>query len=480
MDFQYNNKTGPVSADSPWTSFTKSQPWQQGDTVAKKRTQDGVSESTQALQLTMRRLGPFSAYESPGKASAFSLRAPSSDQSFLFSPPHLDRLPPQINSPSFTTPRKTQPEYPSSGAETSPENNADNEATPDSRRRPSDLQKSGNALAKLFKGSPGRGELSRANYSNHVRNRVSKRRKANSGLLVLQQRRDSSPSQTDPENDTPSSLSKPHGASSKKNKGAEAPERQRPGRIAAIIHFIDAHPALPHTLSFYAQLTLNLFLVLSLIYLLYSFWSTIRADVDKKSEEAAADLLAEMSACARDFQLNGCASTSRAPALAAVCDGWERCMARDPRRVGRARVSAHAFAEIFNSFVEPISVKAMAFAVVMAAGCVGVSNLAFSLFRDKAARFYQAHHPAHQHLYGQGQQYQYPGPPPPSTPQHQQQQQQWHNQGLGYQDRAQTGYYDDWYGSPGHQQSPNRMPTQREIENGGESPARDGGQKYLM
>ena len=56
---------------------------------------------------------------------------------------------------------------------------------------------------------------------------------------------------------------------------------------------------------------------------------------------------------------NRCERESRVPAMEGVCDGWEKCMNRDPGRVGRARVSAHTFAEILNGFVEPISVKAM-------------------------------------------------------------------------------------------------------------------------
>jgi len=34
-------------------------------------------------------------------------------------------------------------------------------------------------------------------------------------------------------------------------------------------------------------------------------------------------------------------------------------MNRDPNSVGRAKISAHTFAQIFNSFIEPISYKAM-------------------------------------------------------------------------------------------------------------------------
>lgn len=95
------------------------------------------------------------------------------------------------------------------------------------------------------------------------------------------------------------------------------------------------------------------------MYLIYTFWSTIRSDVDKKSEEAAADILAEMAICAKDYRENRCDSERLAPALESVCNSWERCMKRDPKSVGRARVSAHTFAEIFNSFIEPISIKAM-------------------------------------------------------------------------------------------------------------------------
>jgi hypothetical protein len=42
-----------------------------------------------------------------------------------------------------------------------------------------------------------------------------------------------------------------------------------------------------------------------------------------------------------------------------ACLAWEKCMNRDPTVVGRARVSAETFAEIVNSFIEPISYKTM-------------------------------------------------------------------------------------------------------------------------
>ena len=107
------------------------------------------------------------------------------------------------------------------------------------------------------------------------------------------------------------------------------------------------------------QLALNVFLFSGVMYILWSFWSTIRSDVDKKSSEAIAELMAEMAVCARQYTENRCAPETRVPAMGVVCDNWEKCMNRDTTRVARARVSAHTFAEIFNSFLEPISYKAM-------------------------------------------------------------------------------------------------------------------------
>lgn len=81
--------------------------------------------------------------------------------------------------------------------------------------------------------------------------------------------------------------------------------------------------------------------------------------MDKASEAAAGAVLAEMAECAAQYAQNRCSKDQRVPAMQAVCENWEKCMNRDPSHVGRARVSAHTFAEIFNSLVEPISWKAM-------------------------------------------------------------------------------------------------------------------------
>jgi hypothetical protein len=142
---------------------------------------------------------------------------------------------------------------------------------------------------------------------------------------------------------------------------SQPPPQQAPSKhwTLTLFEFITAHPTLPHVLSFYAQLLLNMFLIGSIMYILYSFWATIRGDVDKKTSIAVAEVLSQMAACARDYNNNHCDPATRPPVLENACNNWAQCMNQNPHNVGRARISAHAFAEIFNSFIEPISYKAM-------------------------------------------------------------------------------------------------------------------------
>jgi Di-sulfide bridge nucleocytoplasmic transport domain len=66
-----------------------------------------------------------------------------------------------------------------------------------------------------------------------------------------------------------------------------------------------------------------------------------------------------MAVCTKEYLQNRCAPGTRVPAMEKACLAWEKCMNRDPSVVGRARVSAETFAEIINSFIEPISYKTM-------------------------------------------------------------------------------------------------------------------------
>ena len=121
-----------------------------------------------------------------------------------------------------------------------------------------------------------------------------------------------------------------------------------------------------------------------------------------------------MAVCSKEYLENRCAPNTRVPAMEKACLAWEKCMNRDPTVVGRARVSAETFAEIVNSFIEPISYKTMVssqydlmahskiFCLLGIFGTVFLSNFAFGLLR-------QREHPQRYLQYSQP-------PPPPQTP----------------------------------------------------------------
>ncbi|KAI9836104.1 MAG: hypothetical protein M1819_001720 [Sarea resinae] len=363
MDFEWQTH-GPADESSPFYKLAMSHRKSQDESQAKKRQ--------------------HSIFDSPSKSSAPALREPAS-HSYLFSQTPTSKPAPAFRNPSFTTPRKFDTDMFSSGAEnpSSPEN-ADNEDTPEQARTTGDSttltrfvenKEKKPPLFGKFGASPGRGEVPRGRYTNVIARKIHKRRRRDAEKEYRIASRRSS-FESDSEDDQ---RSRPNSS-----EGNGPPNTQNGGFLSSIFGFIETHPNLPHVLSFYAQLLLNVFLVFFFIYIVYSFWSTIRSDVDKRSEEVAAETLAEMAVCARNYVDNRCEHSSRVPAMETVCDNWEKCMNKDPNMVGRARVSAHTFAEIFNSFIEPISYKAMIFSLVLVFGCVAISNFAFGFFRNKA------------------------------------------------------------------------------------------------
>jgi hypothetical protein len=267
--------------------------------------------------------------------------------------------------------------------------------------------------------SPGRGEIPRADTTHNREKRIV-RQKSQRSLAVKRQFSDPG-SGSDAENDDSELITSrtisPRKRSANYNQQPPAepqpqqqqpPPQKEPGMISSLFTFIGAHPTIPHILSFYAQLLFNIFLLMGCGWILYGFYSAIQGDIEKKAFEASAEIIAEIVDATEHYRENGCASDKRAPYLKEPCDIWERTMTRDPMKIARAKVSAYAFAEIFNSFVEPISYKAMLFTALIIFGCFAVSNFAFGVLRNKAME--QQH--TQQHWTGP---YSFQAPPP--TPQ---------------------------------------------------------------
>ncbi|KAG4432725.1 hypothetical protein IFR05_011781 [Cadophora sp. M221] len=372
-----------------------------------------------------------------------------------------------FRNPSFTTPRKPFDQdlfSEVSGAESSPADNADAEDTPE-------LQKSSQTMTTFSSGtvrqpifgkygagflgsSPGRADQRRGKYANAIVHKVRKRKRMERDYALVRGHRDGSDSESD------DSETRPRSRSSKHTK----PETPQPGWFASIFNYIESHPNLPNVLSYYAQLGVNGFIAALTIFGIYSFWMTVQADVDKASEKERALVQAEIVKCAQEFVVNKCGANMRLPALQIPCDNWQHCMDRDPNSIGRAQVSAHTFAQIFNSFIEPISYKAMIFVVMIVTVCILINNLAFSTFRSKANHhmstsppFYQPQQPPTPFQWGQ----------PPQTPQ---------QNNMGY----------DIYGGQTYQQiMPSQTPGQRSPSKGSRSPSKGSrspskGDRYLM
>ena len=241
--------------------------------------------------------------------------------------------------------------------------------------------------------SPGRGEVSRADSTN--RDHRVRRQKSQRSMALALQRRYSDDLSGDEADDSeltipPQSIS-PRKRSANYNQQPpvepqqpqQFPPQKEPGLISSLFTFIGAHPTVPHILSYYAQFFFNLFLLTGCAYLIYSFYSAVKGDVDKKAFEASVDIIAEIVKAGEKYEENRCGDSDRAPALKPLCEGWKRLKDQDPMKIARAKVSAHTFAEIFNSFIEPISYKAMLFTAMIVLGCFGVSNFAFGVLRNK-------------------------------------------------------------------------------------------------
>ncbi|OAL35141.1 hypothetical protein AYO20_05618 [Fonsecaea nubica] len=378
MDFEWQGH-GPLDPTSPYHKRVV-------EMQAKKRT--------------------HSEFGSPEKPAIPTLREPN-NQPFFFS--DAPAPPPEsspFRNPSFTTPRKPfDIDFSSPPENSSPLAATENEDTPDVtplpiefKSSPSKTENKRNSLFGLygrFAPSPGRGEI-RKPTSDAVARRIHKKRRRAQQFdrqLVVGRKGslddsddESAPSPTEPE--------------------PKKPPVEEVGWITGLFTFIHTYPDAPSIIAKYLQVFFNAAILGGCLYMFWAFYATIQADVDRASEDAMAEVLAEMAACSKNFIENRCAADTRLPALEAVCSNWELCMKRDPSAVKRARLSAHTFAEIFNSFVEPISLKTMIFTITLVVVGLVVNNATFTLYRRQqenqnvyrapsGAYVHPQQHPAH-------------------------------------------------------------------------------------
>lgn len=408
MDFQWQQGFGPAGPDSPFLAKPNSKHAAPIEPLMPRRELcSQCAISTEDPMLTPDALAWFAKSSLPPVPGSSSTRPPSTQST---------KMPSQFRNPSFTTPQKSLDLDFSSGPENqSSPANGDTEDTPEHKNRGALAKNNGTMVQfKAEKKQPalgifghygmsGRGEIQRRAPNDLMARRIHKRKRRDAERDVrITRRRPAEDSESDDDDH--------ERPSSSEGGKRDTSKIHNIGMIPAFFSYLETHPNLPHVLSYYAQFLLNLFLVSIVIYMIYAFWSTIRSDVNEKSKEAASEILVEMAMCARDFRDNKCDKPeSRVPAMESICNSWEKCMQRDPTMVGRAKVSAHTFAEIINNFFQPISAKAMISLCVLFLGCLAVNNFTMYLFRHKT---HSSPMPPQPPQYPQ----QHPSTPHPQTP----------------------------------------------------------------
>lgn len=366
MDFQYDNN-GPIDPSSPFLRYTLNQ--------QKKKMHSQFNSPQKSL---------FPSFKPTRDSSVFSKR-----------PPKTTTASTSYRAPSFTTPRKDfDIDVDFSSADPSPAQQAEHDS-PDVKPLPAlpvELKPRSNKRNSLFNfygkwaPSSGKGEIKRMAPSEALTGRVYKKRRQGDTFerRLARARRESEGSDGEPP--TPQQRRRPH--------------VEEVGWMTGLFTFIHKYPDAPAILTKYLQVFFNGAILFGTLFVIWSFWSTIKADVDRASEIAVQDVLAEMAQCAKNYVENRCEPDKRLPALETVCTNWELCMNRDANAVKRASLSAHTFAEIFNSFVEPISLKTMAFTVIVIASALLLNNMMFSHFRrNHESSHHEFRHPSASYMY---------------------------------------------------------------------------------
>lgn len=162
------------------------------------------------------------------------------------------------------------------------------------------------------------------------------------------------------DSDRPSSSDGRLGKSNnRKRYSGKGDQETRSSALSQLFTFLESHPNMPSILSWWAQLTLNVSIFSMAVYVVWSVLQSIRGEFQHMAEQESIVILNDIHECAQKYLTNGCESPRRAPALGSLCDSWQVCMDRDPAKIGHAKLSAATMATIINSFIEPISWKAV-------------------------------------------------------------------------------------------------------------------------
>ena len=147
-------------------------------------------------------------------------------------------------------------------------------------------------------------------------------------------------------------------------------------------------PMVPYVISLYFQVFLNVLVCFCAGYILYVVGQSISTEVRFKIDKYQHDAATDIAGCQREYERNRCGSAQQAPILDSQCHSWRKCMSRDPNRLGHARISAEALADIVNGFFRPLSWKALLFMNAIV-GVIGLVNHGLLKMRQDPVRGYE-------------------------------------------------------------------------------------------
>lgn len=358
MDFEYDNKHGPVDSSSPWVSHAAKKRKLVSFKTFQPQSEEHVQKLNERPPFDQYATGTHSVFDSPSKSTFATpnhpqLREPN-NQRFLFSAQKPPPQTPQAQSNRTWSLRTPQSIAGSSGGETptdTPGQDSD-VATPDTQlaitmdglshdERKSPSKRTSILRAVFGNKSPSKEKSSREKpYSRKAENRVLKRRTHKSRTRHNEYESDSE----SPAKDV--------------SVQQAAPAIGFAAKIPGVLAWVEAHPNLPNVLSYYMQFMVNAALGLFFLWIVYIVYSAIMADIEHEAGNKVRDIMHEIAVCAREYDRNAC-EPKPVPAVESLCRNWRQCKERDAYKVARASVGARTFALIFNSFVEEFSYKSM-------------------------------------------------------------------------------------------------------------------------
>jgi len=118
---------------------------------------------------------------------------------------------------------------------------------------------------------------------------------------------------------------------------------------------------------FSCKRTLNTLLVVLVLVCL----SALYRDIQRRVETAAREASIEIQRCAEKYTVNKCSPHERIPIAQEFCKELEKCMTKDPYDMAMSfSILALYLAEVLNNLIEPLSFKALSFALVLFGGTV--------------------------------------------------------------------------------------------------------------